>query len=90
MSASKIGVVKPHRFDADPDPTLKLCQASKIRRIFVEKPDPKGLSTFSKRTESRRTGDSNSGPPNLELDALNKWLAMPMLVLIVSAGFSTI
>ncbi len=36
----------------------------------VERPDPKDLSTFS-----QCTGDLNSCPPDLELDALTKWLA---------------
>ncbi len=37
----------------------------------VERPDPKGLSTFSQCS----TGDSNSLPPDLELGALTKLVA---------------
>ncbi len=37
---------------------------------------------------SRRIGDSNSRPPDLELGALTKWLASRMLVWVL-AGFST-
>jgi hypothetical protein len=43
---------------------------------LVERPDPKGLSTFSQCTEFFcRTRDLNSCPPDLELGALTKWLA---------------
>ncbi len=42
----------------------------------VERPDPKGLSTFLVSAPSScRTGDSNSCSPDLELGALTKWLA---------------
>ncbi len=37
---------------------------------------------------SRRIGDSNSRPPDLELGALTKWLSSRMLIWIL-AGFST-
>ena len=47
-----------------------------IVRILVERPDPRGLSTFLVSAQSScRTGDSNSCPPDLELGTLTKLLA---------------
>jgi hypothetical protein len=41
----------------------------------VERPDPKGLSTFSQCTEFFSPGDSNSCPPDVVSPALTKCLA---------------
>ncbi len=41
----------------------------------VERPDPKGLFTFSQCTSSCRAEDSKSCPPDLKLGSLTKWLA---------------
>ncbi len=59
-----------------------------IEVTTVERPDPKGLSTFSQCMELPPQG-SNSCPPDLELGALTKWLQLAYASLSVSAGFST-
>jgi hypothetical protein len=60
----------------------ELCSIFTLRAVqyndqSVERPDPKGLSTFFvSAPSSRRIGDSNSCPqPDLELGAVRKWLA---------------
>ncbi len=58
-------------------------------RTTVERPDPKDLSTLVNGPRSRRIGNSNSHPPDLELGVLTKWLARRMLVWGM-AGFSTL
>ncbi len=45
---------------------------------IVERPNPNSLPTFSQCTS--RIGDLNSLPPDLELSALTKWLAIRMVV----------
>ncbi len=52
-----------------------------IKLLPVERPDPNGLSIFLvSAPSSRRRGDSNSHPPDMDLGALIKWLASRMLV----------
>jgi hypothetical protein len=41
----------------------------------VERPDPKGLPTFSRAPSYCHTGDSDSCPPDLELGALTECMA---------------
>jgi hypothetical protein len=58
--------------------------------LIVERPDPMGFFTLLVSAPSScRTGDSisNSCPPDLELDVLTKWIAIPMLVCVSALYF---
>jgi hypothetical protein len=63
------------------------CVDGNFLYTILERPVLKGLSTCSQRIKfPPHIGDSNSCPPDLELDALTKWLASQC----VSADFSTV